>query len=118
MVTFTGSTAVGKKILCYSGESNLKRVTLELGGKAPQVVFESVLQEEGFLEKVLNCLSFSFFCVNHVFFSQVASHCTNAAFWNMSENCSCGARLVVHEAVKDRLLALILKELDARWIVG
>ncbi len=60
MVTFTGSTAVGKAILCYAGESNLKRVTLELGGKAPQIVFESVLEEEGFLEKVT--FFFFFFC--------------------------------------------------------
>ena len=32
-IAFTGSTAVGKKIMGYAGESNLKKVTLELGGK-------------------------------------------------------------------------------------
>ncbi len=81
MVTFTGSTAVGKLMLRYSSESNLKRITLELGGKAPQIVFPSVLEEKGMLDKV-------------------AAHCVNAAFWNMSENCSCGSRLIVHKSVK------------------
>ncbi|MEK6350904.1 MAG: aldehyde dehydrogenase family protein, partial [Burkholderia sp.] len=37
-VTFTGSTAVGKQIMQYAGQSNLKRVWLELGGKSPNIV--------------------------------------------------------------------------------
>src|SRR3546814_12612378 len=39
MITFTGSGAVGRKLMVYAGESNLKRVSLELGGKAQQSVF-------------------------------------------------------------------------------
>jgi len=38
MVSFTGSTEVGKLMLRYAGESNLKRVSLECGGKSPHVV--------------------------------------------------------------------------------
>ena len=38
-LAFTGSTEVGRRFLAYSGESNLKRVSLELGGKSPQLVF-------------------------------------------------------------------------------
>ena len=38
-LTFTGSTAVGKMFLSYSGESNMKRVWLECGGKSPNLVF-------------------------------------------------------------------------------
>ncbi len=49
---------------------------------------------------------------------QVAEHCTNAAFWNMSENCSCGSRLIVHRSVKDRLLPLMLRLVEERWKVG
>ena len=45
-------------------------------------------------------LVFAFF----FFFWQVAEHAMNAAFWNQSENCSCGSRLIVHEDVKDALL--------------
>ena len=39
-VAFTGSTATGKRFMTYSGESNLKRVWLECGGKSPHIVFE------------------------------------------------------------------------------
>ena len=38
-ITFTGSTAVGKLFLKYSGESNMKAVSLECGGKTPNIVF-------------------------------------------------------------------------------
>ena len=38
-LTFTGSTAVGKQLMQYSGQSNLKRTFLELGGKSPNIVF-------------------------------------------------------------------------------
>ena len=39
-IAFTGSTAVGKKILEMSSKSNLKKVGLELGGKSPMIVFD------------------------------------------------------------------------------
>jgi aldehyde dehydrogenase (NAD+) len=39
-VAFTGSTLVGRKILKASAESNLKDVTLELGGKSPTIIFD------------------------------------------------------------------------------
>jgi aldehyde dehydrogenase (NAD+)/retinal dehydrogenase len=39
-ISFTGSVATGKKIQIAAAQSNLKRVTLELGGKSPAVVFE------------------------------------------------------------------------------
>jgi aldehyde dehydrogenase (NAD+) len=39
-VSFTGSVATGKKVQQAAAASNLKRVTLELGGKSPAVVFE------------------------------------------------------------------------------
>ncbi|KAK0180239.1 hypothetical protein PV327_005904 [Microctonus hyperodae] len=45
-VTFTGSTEVGKKIMIASGKSNLKRVTLELGGKSPLVICDDVNVDE------------------------------------------------------------------------
>lgn len=38
-VAFTGSVATGKKILAASANSNLKKVTLELGGKSPAIIF-------------------------------------------------------------------------------
>lgn len=42
IVSFTGSTEVGRLLLRYSSESNLKRIVLELGGKSPFVVLDDV----------------------------------------------------------------------------
>ena len=48
-LSFTGSTAAGRKILKAAAQSNLKRVTLELGGKSPSIVFG-----DADLQKALN----------------------------------------------------------------
>ncbi|KAJ8980941.1 hypothetical protein NQ317_000951 [Molorchus minor] len=45
-VAFTGSTEVGQKILAYAGQSNLKNVSLELGGKSPLVIFDDADVDE------------------------------------------------------------------------
>ena len=39
-IAFTGSTLVGRKIMEFAAKSNLKRVSLELGGKSPTIIFE------------------------------------------------------------------------------
>lgn len=93
-LAFTGSTEVGRQFLAWSAESNLKRVLLELGGKSPQLVFPDVTD-----------------------FAAIAGQVAVAIFWNMGENCSAGSRLIVHRAVKDRLLEAVLAELEA-WPVG
>jgi len=86
MVTFTGSTEVGRYFLEYSARSNLKRITLECGGKSPQIVLDSARDLD-----------------------EVAREAVRAAFWNMGENCSAGTRLLVqstiHEALVERLVA-------------
>jgi len=94
MVAFTGSTEVGRLFLRYSADSNLKRVILECGGKSPQIVLADTTELD-----------------------QVAEYATNAAFWNMGENCSCGSRLIVHQSVKDPLLEKITR-LGKTWKVG
>lgn len=81
MVGFTGSTVTGRKVLAASATSNLKRVSLELGGKSPQVVFDDANLDTA-VENIVN-----------------------AAFWNQSENCSCGSRLIVQRGIKEELLA-------------
>jgi aldehyde dehydrogenase (NAD+) len=45
-VAFTGSTLVGRKVLKAASESNLKVVTLELGGKSPTVIFDDAAIEQ------------------------------------------------------------------------
>jgi gamma-glutamyl-gamma-aminobutyraldehyde dehydrogenase len=93
-VAFTGSTDVGRQLLEYSAQSNLKRVVLELGGKNPQVV----LEDAGDLD-------------------YVAAQVVNCVFWNMGENCSSGSRLIVHRRLKDELLARMVK-VSQEWKVG
>ncbi len=76
MVTFTGSTEVGRHFLRYAADSNLKRVTLECGGKSPQIVLASARDLD-----------------------EAAREAVRAAFWNMGENCSAGSRILVERAV-------------------
>ncbi|WP_337588591.1 aldehyde dehydrogenase [Nitrincola nitratireducens] len=94
MVTFTGSTATGKRFLSYSAESNLKKVVLECGGKNPCIVLEDA---------------------EHL--DKVAAFAVQAAFWNMGENCSAGSRLIVHKSIKSKLLERI-KAHACEWKTG
>jgi gamma-glutamyl-gamma-aminobutyraldehyde dehydrogenase len=85
LITFTGSTEVGRLMLRYAAESNLKRVALELGGKTPQVVFAD---------------------------ADLAAAATDIAwgvYYNSGETCHAGSRLIVHEAVQEPLLEAIRK---------
>ncbi|NOL48718.1 aldehyde dehydrogenase [Pelistega europaea] len=93
MVAFTGSTEVGRYFLEYSAKSNMKEIVLECGGKSPQVVFD-----DADLDKA-------------------APSILAAAFWNMSENCSCGSRLIVDAKIKDALLEKLKVGLSA-WKLG
>ena len=94
MVSFTGSTATGKRFLVYAAESNLKRIVLECGGKNPAVVFDDVSD-----------------------LKTVAQHIVNGAFWNMGENCSASSRLIVHENIKEALLEQMIRCLK-EWHTG
>lgn len=46
-IAFTGSTVTGRRIMAAAANSNLKKVTLELGGKSPQLIFESADLDQG-----------------------------------------------------------------------
>ncbi|MBL8444263.1 MAG: aldehyde dehydrogenase, partial [Zoogloeaceae bacterium] len=94
MVSFTGSTATGRRFLRYSADSNLKEVVLEMGGKNPCIVMDDAEQLD-----------------------VVAAHVVNGAFWNMGENCSAASRLIVHKDIKSRLLDKVIA-LAREWKVG
>ena len=94
MVSFTGSTATGKRFLSYSAESNAKEVVLEMGGTNPAVVMDDAENLD-----------------------RVAQHIVNGAFWNMGENCSATSRLIVHKTVKAELLERISHHAK-QWNVG
>ncbi|KAN0019118.1 hypothetical protein ACTFIU_002320 [Dictyostelium citrinum] len=80
-ISFTGSTVTGRKIMEGAAKSNLKPVTLELGGKSPNIFFADCDIE----------------------------HCVNAAkdyvFSNNSQNCCFSSRFFVHESIHDAFLA-------------
>ncbi|MGC4028434.1 MAG: aldehyde dehydrogenase [Steroidobacteraceae bacterium] len=80
-IAFTGSTATGKLVMQYAAQSNLKRVSLECGGKSPNVV----LPDYDDIARVARAAAF-------------------AIFFNQGEMCSAGSRLIVHESLKDALL--------------
>jgi acyl-CoA reductase-like NAD-dependent aldehyde dehydrogenase len=85
MVSFTGSTEVGKLMMRYSGESNLKRVALECGGKSPHVVMQDAD------------------------LAAAAEGIAWGIYYNQGETCHAGSRVIVHEKVKDALLAGIAR---------
>ncbi|QLF71804.1 aldehyde dehydrogenase (plasmid) [Peteryoungia desertarenae] len=93
-VSFTGSTETGRRFLRYAAESNLKEVTLEMGGKNPAVVLDDAENLD-----------------------RVAAHIVNGAFWNMGENCSASSRLIVQKGVKDALLKRIIAH-AREWPAG
>ena len=94
MVSFTGSTDVGRLFLEYAAKSNLKRVVLECGGKNPCIVLDDAEDLD-----------------------VVAGHVTQAVFWNMGENCSSNSRLIVQDSIKDKLLERILHRVR-EWRTG
>ncbi len=85
MVSFTGSTETGRRFLRYAADSNLKKVTLECGGKNPAIVLDDAED------------------LDHI-----AGHIVNGAFWNMGQNCSATSRLIVHKDIKADLMARIM----------
>ncbi|MFZ5962499.1 aldehyde dehydrogenase [Thalassococcus sp. BH17M4-6] len=93
-LSFTGSTETGRRFLRYAAESNLKEVTLEMGGKNPAVVLDDAENLD-----------------------RVAAHVVNGAFWNMGENCSASSRLIVQKGVKDALMDRIKAHLR-EWPMG
>lgn len=94
LITFTGSTEVGRNLLNCSGSSNIKRVLLELGGKNPCVVTDEIED-----------LDFA------------AQEIVSGALWNMGENCTQNSRLIIQKSIKNKLLPKILKEVET-WKVG
>jgi acyl-CoA reductase-like NAD-dependent aldehyde dehydrogenase len=80
-LTFTGSTEVGKSLLRAVGDSDVKAITLELGGKSPQVVLADV----GDLEAAASAIGWGI-------------------FYNSGQTCNAGSRLVVHRSVREELV--------------
>ncbi|MFL6414806.1 MAG: aldehyde dehydrogenase family protein [Bryobacteraceae bacterium] len=79
-VAFTGSTEVGHSVLEAAGRTNLKRVSLELGGKSPNIVFADADID------------------------QTVEGCHFALFFNQGQVCCAGSRLFVEEKIYDEFV--------------
>ncbi|MEK3884321.1 aldehyde dehydrogenase family protein [Paenibacillus sp. PL2-23] len=85
-VSFTGSTQVGKKLVHDSADSNLKAVTLELGGKSPNIIFADAPNLDAAIER-------SFY----------------GLFTHKAEKCSSPTRLLVERPIYDRVVDALAK---------
>jgi 4-guanidinobutyraldehyde dehydrogenase / NAD-dependent aldehyde dehydrogenase len=80
-IAFTGSTEVGRSLLRAIGETDVKGISLELGGKSPQVVLGDV----GDLEAA-------------------AASIGSGIFYNSGQTCNAGSRLIVHRSIREDLV--------------
>lgn len=94
VIAFTGSTATGKRFMEYSGQSNLKAVWPECGGKSANLVF-----------------------ADNADLAQVAARAAGGIFHCSGQVCSANSRLLVHRSIADELTALLVAE-AARLRVG
>jgi 4-guanidinobutyraldehyde dehydrogenase/NAD-dependent aldehyde dehydrogenase len=93
-LVFTGSTRIAKQLLVYAGESNMKRVWLEAGGKSPNIVFADAPDLRAAAKAAAAAIAF-----------------------NQGEVCIAGSRLLVERSIKARFLALVAEALQA-WAPG
>jgi len=92
-IAFTGETSTGRLIMQYASQ-NLIPVTLELGGKSPNIFFEDVAREDDdFLDKAIE--GFVMFALNQ------------------GEVCTCPSRALIHERIYDRFMEKALKRVEA-----
>ncbi len=84
VLTFTGSTEVGKYFLSYAGESNMKQVWLECGGKSANLVFADADDLD-----------------------EAAEFAARAIFFNQGEVCSANSRLLVQREIADDFTAAV-----------
>jgi 4-guanidinobutyraldehyde dehydrogenase/NAD-dependent aldehyde dehydrogenase len=85
-IGFTGSTRTGKLMLQYSGQSNMKRVWLECGGKSPNII-------------LADCPDLD----------RAAETAASAMFFNQGQMCTAASRLVIEESVRDRVLEKVVE---------
>lgn len=93
-VVFTGSTKIAKQLLIDAGQSNMKRVWLEAGGKSANII-----------------------CADAPDLAAAAQAAASAICYNQGEVCTAGSRLLVERSVKAQFMPLLLKAVQA-WQVG
>ena len=89
-VSFTGSSEVGRMFMRYSGDSNLKGVGLEMGGKSPFIVLEDAILDDELIE-----------------------HAAMSAFWNGGQNCSANMRQLIAAPLVEEFTGRIIDRVKA-----
>jgi len=87
LVTFTGSSHTGKKLLIAAGESNMKRLILECGGKSPNIVFDDGPDLEAIADQVVA-----------------------RAFYNQGQVCTASSRILIQDSIKDEFLSIMIRK--------
>ena len=85
-IAFTGSTEIGKQMLVYAGQSNLKRVALECGGKTPQIFLADLPDIDA-----------------------AVTYAINGIFGNMGEVCNAGSRLLIDKPIAEEFIARFIE---------
>ena len=85
-IAFTGSTEIGKQMLIYAGQSNMKRVSLECGGKTPQIFLRDLPDID-----------------------TAVTYAINGIFGNMGEVCNAGSRLLLDKPIAEEFLARFIE---------
>jgi len=93
-LVFTGSTKIAKQLMVYAGESNMKRVWLEAGGKSPNIVFADAPDLQAAAESAASAIAF-----------------------NQGEVCTAGSRLLVENSIKDKFVPMVVEAIKA-WKPG
>ncbi|MDH4560540.1 aldehyde dehydrogenase [Pseudomonas sp. BN411] len=93
-LAFTGSTRTAKQLLINAGESNMKRVWLEAGGKSPNIVFADAPDLQAAAEAAAAAIAF-----------------------NQGEVCTAGSRLLVERSIKDKFVPMVVEAIKA-WKPG
>lgn len=89
-ISFTGSTDIGRMLVHNSAESNLKAVTLELGGKSPCVFFDDTPDLQGAIDRAFTVM-----------------------FSHKGEKCSEPTRFLIHEKIYDKVLSELIAKAEA-----
>jgi acyl-CoA reductase-like NAD-dependent aldehyde dehydrogenase len=90
LITFTGSSKTGKGLLIASGESNMKRLILECGGKSPNIVFNESPNLDAMADAIVA-----------------------RAFRNQGQVCTASSRLLIQDDIKEELLPIVIRKATA-----
>src|SRR5450631_2451321 len=94
-IGFTGSTEIGKQMLIYAGQSNMKRVSLECGGKTPQI-----------------------FLADTPDLDVAVGYAINGIFGNMGEVCNAGSRLLLDKPIAGEFLERFIAKGKTAYTAG